>query len=427
MSRDRRPGSRHRGLALALVFAVASAVGPAAVAQTGDIEQARAEREQIRREQAAVAAELDPLLARDAELEQAVADLDALRVLQEAKLDTTRQAITVAEQALAEANVRIADKQLEIVALRDLARAQAVQAYVRPNGDVVEQVLQADDLTTAARRRALLRSVSTRQADVVDQLRAAEDDLEVARNDVANALAEIEVRKADEESQLAELQLTRGQLEEFRVALAERIADFQTEIDGLNEDEAVLTATLTSLIAEEDARRRAEEDARRRIELERLLAEQTQAPDPQQSTPGADPAPTPVIPPPTQEPPASASGLIWPTSGVVTSPFGPRWGRLHRGIDINAPTGSPIVAAKGGVVVFAGENGGFGLNVIIDHGGGFATVYAHLSQLSVSEGQSVSQGVGVGLSGCTGSCTGAHLHFETRVNGEAQDPMLFLP
>lgn len=410
-------------LLVALVATVALAV-PAATAQTGEIDATRAEREEVRRAKAAKAADLDPLLARDAELEQAVADLDSLRVLQEAKLDATRQAIAVAEQEVTDAQQRIVAKQAEIAELRILARDQAVAAYVHPHGEVVEQVLRAEDLTTAARRQALLRSVNTSQADVVDQLRMAEDDLSVARQRAEDALAEVERRRLDEEAQLAELELTRVDLAELRAALAARIEEFQAEIDALESEEDAITATLTSLIAEDEARRRAEQEARERAERERLLAEQTEIPEPGD---GRAPGPTPTVPEPTQAAPPSAAGLIWPTGGIVTSPYGPRWGRLHRGIDINAPTGTPIVAAKAGTVVFAGDNGGFGLNVIIDHGQGFATVYAHLSAVAVSEGQSVGQGTAVGHSGCTGSCTGSHLHFETRVNGEAQDPMLYLP
>jgi murein DD-endopeptidase MepM/ murein hydrolase activator NlpD len=111
---------------------------------------------------------------------------------------------------------------------------------------------------------------------------------------------------------------------------------------------------------------------------------------------------------------------------VVTSGFGPRWGRAHQGIDIAAPTGTTIVAAQSGTVVSAAPYGGYGNMVLIDHGGGFTTVYAHLSAFSVSAGQTVGAGQMVGQMGCTGSCTGPHLHFETRVNGVAQDPMLYL-
>jgi murein DD-endopeptidase MepM/ murein hydrolase activator NlpD len=100
--------------------------------------------------------------------------------------------------------------------------------------------------------------------------------------------------------------------------------------------------------------------------------------------------------------------------------------RMHSGTDFGAPTGSPVAASDSGRVVSAGWRGGYGNTVVIDHGGGMATLYAHLSSISVSAGQSVSRGQGVGAVGCTGYCTGPHLHFEVRVNGATRNPMNYL-
>ncbi len=121
----------------------------------------------------------------------------------------------------------------------------------------------------------------------------------------------------------------------------------------------------------------------------------------------------------------SSSGFVWPVNGVVTSGFGWRWGRMHEGIDISAPAGTPIHAVASGTVIFAGWMGGYGNLVIVDHGNGLATAYAHQSAIYVGGG-SVSQGQTLGAVGCTGSCTGNHLHFEVRVNGSAVDPMGYL-
>jgi murein DD-endopeptidase MepM/ murein hydrolase activator NlpD len=121
----------------------------------------------------------------------------------------------------------------------------------------------------------------------------------------------------------------------------------------------------------------------------------------------------------------SASGLIWPVNGPVVSPFGMRWGRLHAGIDIAVPYGTPIHAAASGTVIFAGWMGGYGNFVIIDHGGGLSTGYAHQSSIAVGGG-SVSQGQVIGYVGCTGHCFGPHLHFEVRVNGTPVDPLGYL-
>ena len=115
----------------------------------------------------------------------------------------------------------------------------------------------------------------------------------------------------------------------------------------------------------------------------------------------------------------SAAGFIWPVNGPVTSGFGMRWGRMHEGIDIGVPAGTPIHAAASGRVVYSGWMGGYGNLVAIDHGRGLSTAYGHQSSVAVGNGQIVTQGQVIGYVGCTGHCFGDHLHFEVRVNGSA--------
>jgi murein DD-endopeptidase MepM/ murein hydrolase activator NlpD len=122
----------------------------------------------------------------------------------------------------------------------------------------------------------------------------------------------------------------------------------------------------------------------------------------------------------------SAAGLIWPCDGVVVSGFGMRWGRMHEGIDIGCAYGAPNRAAAAGTVIHSGWLGGYGNLVVIDHGNGLSTAYAHASTLLVSVGQSIAQGETVSLVGSTGNSSGPHLHFEVRVNGQAVDPLLYL-
>lgn len=119
-------------------------------------------------------------------------------------------------------------------------------------------------------------------------------------------------------------------------------------------------------------------------------------------------------------------GWTWPARGSVTSGFGPRWGRMHQGIDIGAPAGAPIVAAKAGRVVHASAMRGYGNVVMVAHGGGLTTVYAHQSAIFARTGQEVSQGQQIGRVGCSGHCTGPHLHFEVRVNGVPRNPRSYL-
>ena len=128
--------------------------------------------------------------------------------------------------------------------------------------------------------------------------------------------------------------------------------------------------------------------------------------------------------------PPSASGMIWPVSGPVVSPFGYRClgglCRMHEGIDIGVGYGTAIRAAAAGTVVYAGWEGGYGNLILVDHGDGLATAYAHQSSFAVGGGAQVAQGQVIGYVGCTGRCFGPHLHFEVRVSGSPVDPLGYL-
>jgi murein DD-endopeptidase MepM/ murein hydrolase activator NlpD len=127
-------------------------------------------------------------------------------------------------------------------------------------------------------------------------------------------------------------------------------------------------------------------------------------------------------------PPSGGNGTFaWPLSGPITSPFGLRWGTLHPGLDIGVPTGTAIHAAGSGTVVWCGWMSGYGNLVMIDHHNGLATLYGHQSQIAASCGEQVSTGQTIGYVGCTGFCTGPHLHFEVRLNGNPVDPLGYLP
>ncbi len=126
-------------------------------------------------------------------------------------------------------------------------------------------------------------------------------------------------------------------------------------------------------------------------------------------------------------PPLIGTGtLIYPIRGRLTSRYGPRWGRMHSGIDLAAPIGTDIKAADGGKVIFAGYNGSLGYVVEIDHGGGRVTLYGHCSKLFVKKGDKVYQGQHIADVGNTGRSTGPHVHFEVHINGRTKNPLNYL-
>jgi lipoprotein NlpD len=145
----------------------------------------------------------------------------------------------------------------------------------------------------------------------------------------------------------------------------------------------------------------------------------------------------------TAMPPASASAFglpdpwsipradrqfAWPvTAGVVSSPFGMRNGAMHEGVDIAAPAGTPIQAADDGAVIYVGRLHGYGNVVILQHGGGYVTVYAHNQRNLVNVGESVTRGQQIAEMGASGRASGPNLHFEVRLNNQAENPIAYLP
>ncbi len=129
---------------------------------------------------------------------------------------------------------------------------------------------------------------------------------------------------------------------------------------------------------------------------------------------------------------APGDKFMWPVAGFIASGFGMRRHpilgvvRMHAGIDIVAPTGTLVKAADGGQIIQAGYDHSYGYSIVVYHGGGFATWYAHLSRILVAVGQNVSRGEVIGLVGATGLATGPHLHFEVRINGAPQNPLGYL-
>jgi murein DD-endopeptidase MepM/ murein hydrolase activator NlpD len=184
-------------------------------------------------------------------------------------------------------------------------------------------------------------------------------------------------------------------------------AELKRELDADRESMAAKFAALKDRLAHEHDRERGLEADQKAIKEEILEAQV-----------GAELAALGV----------SSEGFIWPINGAVTSPFGSRWGGSHTGIDIDGYSGQPIAAAKSGIAIYVGSGmSGYGNVVMVDHGGGISTLYAHMSGYNVSGGAAVDQGQIIGFVGCTGNCYGDHLHFEVRVGGNPVDPLSYLP
>ncbi|WP_235187263.1 M23 family metallopeptidase [Thermus caliditerrae] len=192
--------------------------------------------------------------------------------------------------------------------------------------------------------------------------------------------------------------------------------------------------TYQRLLAKQEAERQArlEAERRRQEELRRLAEERRRQ---QALAQGARQAQAQTqrasVKPQVRRVSYQEGGMRWPLSGFrITTYFGQRgaFQRYHTGIDLAAPYGTPIVAAKAGQVQVAGWSSyGYGFHVVVDHGGGVETLYAHMSRIAVRSGEWVEAGQVIGYVGSTGWSTGPHLHFEVRVGGVARNPLAYLP
>ena len=333
---------------------------------------------ETRRKLAATRARLAAVRQTDAQLLAVIRQLGG-------QLSTVRVSLSRAESVLAriEANIRGQERRLEKLEAERLQRASIVgerarALYIMGAGMQTEALLASDSIS-----EFIQRSESLDQALRFDQM--VMDDL---------------ARIADQSTKAKAL-LTRDRSEAAAVrrGIAERAAELADVIAVKQVAEAQLGGQISAY-----QREVAELEREQARILAIIRARQTHSTGP-----------------------ISRKGFIWPFRGPITSDYGPRWGGYHTGIDINCETGDRIVASKAGKVIAAEWGGGYGRMVIIDHGNGVSTLYAHNSALYVSEGRSVSRGQRIAACGETGRAYGDHLHFEVRINGNHTNPRNFLP
>ena len=299
---------------------------------------------------------------------EALEALDAHIALQETKIAASAQSIETAEAEAAQAQTEADILAGEIEAIRDRLRRRAVDAYVAPATDALDQ-LNSDDLIGSALRREYLDDIVGDEYEIVDQLRGAIAEQEALSHAAQAFLAEAQAERAELDLRRAELEVTRTEAEQLRAEVQERIAEWQTRSDEFAEADRLIGEEIRRLeeeariAAEAEAQRLAEEEARRLAEEEaQRLAEEEAADDPAPSPPSGDFAIT-----------------HRPTAGALTSSFGPRvhpiFGttRTHNGIDLSGDTGDLILAANDGVVLSAGWRTGYGNAIVISHGGGYTT------------------------------------------------------
>lgn len=403
MSTFRRLTRRSVALPAALLALGMLAIPAAARPSLEDVQEKKARA-------AERAAELD---SRGDSLAGKVAVLDAMRAEAEARvtaledqldhldgrIKAKQQQLTAAQKRMAVLTSELQDVLADLGSRTDVFVDRAVAAYKAGPTAAVEGVLSSGDFNSLIDRYEYYQAALDADSALLDEIETLRDGVEGRR---------MEVERRQDEISEAKIALLKDRAA-IEVIHQERKAILTEREQIVAEKESLLSEVRGRQRHYEEVVAQLEEDA---AEIRALLAAQ--------ASESAGPFPT------------GGGQLLWPAAGPLTSGYGyrthPIFGdtRLHTGIDIGAGYGAPVIAADAGTVVFAGVMSGYGNAIVIDHGNGLATTYNHLSSFLVAGGQGVARGSQIGAVGCTGYCTGPHLHFEVRVNGSPVDPMPYL-
>lgn len=343
-----------------------------------------------------------------------------------AKAGAARAAAERAEQARVEAQAEVDDANLQVEDSRDDVARLARRAYQRGRLGDVRDVMDATNPTDLIERGEMLRSVFRAGTASIDRVTDARLVLagKTAQLKAEEKAATQAREQADAQQARAEQVTAQAEAAVQRVAglVADRQAAVATAEQHREDDRRSYEQAQAESRALAERIRRAEAEAARRAAAEKARAEAAARAARQRGA--APPAAAPQT--------ARSDGWIWPGNGRLTSRYGyrthPIYGdrRFHAGIDLGGGFGAPLVATRAGTVIVAGPSGGYGNLIVISHGNGLTSSYAHLSSMAVREGQDVAQGQSVGRVGSTGNVTGPHLHFEIRLDGEPVDPMDYL-
>lgn len=362
------------------------------------LDRARAEIQKAEATRKGALEDIAVLDARIDSLEAQMAAVTARRDRAVADLDATREELSRLGDRLAETRTRLAKTEEDLGTAQSSLDQRAVNIYKSGGIGYLEVLVNSARLSDLVTRLDFLSFVVQEDERILSQVKGLRARVDAERRDLEAQqarIAEVEQQQAEQTSRLeqivAEQESKLGQVEAARAVKRGVVQKAETDKESWEKQEAALKA----------------ESDRLRDDLRALTSSVKQT--------------------------VRGTGeYVWPVQGRVSSPFGYRIHpifkvrKMHTGIDLSASFGTSIHAADSGVVIQAGWRGGYGKTVVVSHGSGLTTLYAHQSTILVSVGEAVSQGDVIGKVGSTGYSTGPHLHFEVRLNGSPLDPMGYL-
>jgi murein DD-endopeptidase MepM/ murein hydrolase activator NlpD len=363
------------------------------------IEKKRADIAGQKRRERVLSSEVQSWSRKIGALQSDITVLAARQARIQGDLNRKRERLAAIQADLRSERARLSRLRARLARARVVLARRLVDLYKADKPDVVTVVLNADGFADLLERSEFARRVSEQDTRIIRTVKEAKAEATSTSERLAGL--EVQARRvaAAIEQRRDEVAQVKGQLVNRRDQYADVRSRKSAVLANVREDRHEMEGDL--------------------VVLEREQARISSALQQAATGNGFNPA---VAGPPR----AGAGGLIWPVNGPIVSPFGMRWGRLHAGVDIAVPAGTPIRAAAAGTVVVLGWVGGYGNYTCVAHSGALSTCYAHQSSFGTSMGAHVSQGQVIGSVGCTGHCFGDHLHFETRINGAPVNPAGYL-
>ena len=350
--------------------------------------------------------------------QQQIALMDEQIGALEDQIEEKNAEIETLQTDIASLDEEIAAKQVEIDETYALFKERMVALYQAGETSSLAMLLSSDSFADFVTNVQLMQAVSESDQQLVEKLRAQKEEQQAQKDEKEAAEAEVQAALTQIQEDEAQLVEERSDQQSARESLEAAYAESKTAMQDLEAMKATYEANREEIEAEEAAVE---------AELQQLYA--SMASSSSSSSSGSSGSSS----------SGSSSNVIvdtgdlsfrWPLPGytTVTSGYGARWGTTHTGIDISGGGcyGSPIVAAESGTVILCQWYSTYGQCIIVDHGGGYSTLYAHMSAYAVSTGDYVTKGQTIGYVGDTGNVTGPHLHFEVRINGATQNPLNYV-
>jgi len=363
---------------------VCTLLSTATVAQDGSAlrSQLRKNREKI----SLVKEKLKEANRREKEITDKLAVTKRKMAAAQTELNQVQSELEVAQEKLRRLKMRIRRTSIRLIRAQRALEGRLREIYVEGEVSYLAVLLQSDDFTDFLNQADYIKMIVRSDSQLINSVKKHQGDLAVQKETARETVIELSKLQAQKKDKVDALARLRAAQEDLFARLKDHQKKLSSRIDDLEEISARKEAQLRDLIR-------------------------------RKSIPGYVP-----IPP-------SAGKYIYPVNGPITSYYGYRvhpirgTTRLHTGLDFGVGYGVPILAADNGVVIHSGWYGGYGNTVIVDHGGGYTTLYAHASSLAVRSGQTVKQGQVVSRVGSTGMSTGPHLHFEVRYHGNPINPL----